>query len=121
VYYSGYVPVLEDKRLLALTTEVPMLRENRLYQSDWLMRFYGFKAEEILDPNMPFLDLEVDPKLSWALRHDQFPVNLQTADYQMILRIPGIGVKTAQKIVSARRFQVLNMDHLKKLGSSKPR
>ena len=119
VYYSGYVPVLEDKRLPSLATEVPMLRENRLYQSDWLMRFYGFKAEEILDPNMPFLDLEVDPKLSWALRNlDQFPVNLQTADYQMILRIPGIGVKTAQKIVNARRFQVLNIDHLKKLGAA---
>ncbi|CAM2886608.1 putative DNA modification/repair radical SAM protein [Chryseobacterium flavum] len=117
VYYSGYVPVLEDKRLPSLTTEVPMLRENRLYQSDWLMRFYGFKAEEILDPKVPFLDLEIDPKLSWALRHlDQFPVNLQTADYQMILRIPGIGVKSAQKIVSARRFQMLTMDHLKQLG-----
>ncbi|BAP33297.1 radical SAM domain protein [Chryseobacterium sp. StRB126] len=119
VYYSGYVPVLEDNRLPSLTTEVPMLRENRLYQSDWLMRFYGFKAEEILDPNIPFLDLEVDPKLSWALRHlDQFPVNIQTADYQMILRIPGIGVKSAQKIVSARRFQVLNLDHLRQLGAS---
>lgn len=119
VYYSGYVPVLEDKRLPSLTTEVPMLRENRLYQSDWLMRFYGFKAEEILDPNMPFLDLEVDPKMSWALRNlDQFPVNLQTADYQMILRIPGIGVKTAKKIMSARRFQVLTIDHLKKLGAA---
>ncbi|MFP3833169.1 putative DNA modification/repair radical SAM protein [Chryseobacterium sp. SIMBA_028] len=117
VYYSGYVPVLEDKRLPSLTTEVPMLRENRLYQSDWLMRFYGFKAQEILDPSIPFLDLEIDPKLSWALRHlDQFPVNIQTAEYQMILRIPGIGVKSAQKIVSARRFQVLNIDHLKKLG-----
>ncbi|WP_313089979.1 putative DNA modification/repair radical SAM protein [Chryseobacterium flavum] len=119
VYYSGYVPVLEDKRLPSLTTEVPMLRENRLYQSDWLMRFYGFKAEEILDPKVPFLDLEIDPKLSWALRHlDQFPVNLQTADYQMILRIPGIGVKSAQKIVSARRFQMLTMDHLKQLGAA---
>lgn len=119
VYYSGYIPVLEDKRLPSLTTEVPMLRENRLYQSDWLMRFYGFKAEEILDPKIPFLDLEIDPKLSWALRHlDQFPVNLQTADYHMIVRIPGIGVKTAQKIVSARRFQILTMDHLKKLGTA---
>ena len=113
------MPVLEDKRLPSLTTEVPMLRENRLYQSDWLMRFYGFKAEEILDPNMPFLDLEMDPKMSWALRHlDQFPVNLQTADYQMILRIPGIGVKTAKKIVSARRFQVLTMEHLSKIGAA---
>lgn len=119
VYYSGYIPVTVDNRLPAITAEVPVLRENRLYQSDWLMRFYGFKADEILDSNIPFLDLEVDPKLSWALRHlDQFPVNLQTADYKMILRIPGIGVKTAQKIVSARRFQVLNIDHLKKLGAA---
>lgn len=119
VYYSGYVPVLEDNRLPSLTTEVPMLRENRLYQSDWLMRFYGFKAEEILDPNIPFLDLEMDPKLSWALRHlDQFPVNIQTADYRMILRIPGIGIKSAQKIISARRFQMLTLDHLKQLGAA---
>ncbi len=119
VYYSGYVPVLADNRLPALTTEVPILRENRLYQSDWLMRFYGFKADEILDPNVPFLDLEVDPKLGWALRNlHQFPVNLQTADYQMILRIPGIGVKSAKKIISARRFQILTIDHLKKLGAA---
>ena len=119
VYYSGYIPVTSDNRLPAITAEVPVLRENRLYQSDWLMRFYGFKADEILDSTMPFLDLEVDPKLSWALRHlDQFPVNLQTADYKMILRIPGIGVKTAMKIVSSRRFQVLNIDNLKKLGAA---
>lgn len=119
VYYSGYIPVTVDNRLPAITSEVPVLRENRLYQSDWLMRFYGFTADEILDFNMPFLDLEVDPKLSWALRHlDQFPVNLQTADYKMILRIPGIGVKTAMKIVNARKFQILTMDHLKKLGAA---
>ena len=119
VYYSGYIPVTSDARLPAITAAVPVLRENRLYQSDWLMRFYGFKADEILDSNMPFLDLEVDPKLSWALRHlDQFPVNLQTADYKMILRIPGIGVKTTMKIVSSRRFQVLNIDNLKKLGAA---
>ena len=119
VYYSGYIPVTVDNRLPAITAEVPVLRENRLYQSDWLMRFYGFKADEILDSGMPFLDLEVDPKLSWALRNlDQFPVNLQAADYKMILRIPGIGVKTAKKIVSARKFQVLTIDHLKKLGAA---
>ena len=119
VYYSGYIPVTVDNRLPAITAEVPVLRESRLYQSDWLMRFYGFKADEILDSGMPFLDLEVDPKLSWALRNlEQFPVNLQTADYKMILRIPGIGVKTAKKIVSARKFQVLTIDHLKKLGAA---
>lgn len=117
VYYSGYVPVLADDRLPALSTQVPMVRENRLYQADWLMRFYGFQAQEILDPTLPFLDLEVDPKLGWALRHlEQFPVSIQIAPYEMILRVPGIGVKSAKKIVQARRFQQLNLEHLKKMG-----
>jgi len=117
VYYSGYVPVLADARLPALGTEVPILRENRLYQADWLMRFYGFKADEIVDKQHPFLDLEVDPKISWALRNiDKFPVNVQYAPLEMILRIPGIGVKSAYKIVQARRFQNLSLEHLKKMG-----
>jgi len=117
VYYSGYVPVLSDTRLPALGTEVPMIRENRLYQADWLMRFYGFKADEIVDKQNPFLDLEVDPKISWALRNiDSFPVNIQQAPLEMILRIPGIGVKSAYKIIQARRFQNLSLEHLKKMG-----
>lgn len=117
VYYSGYVPVLSDTRLPALGTEVPMVRENRLYQADWLMRFYGFKADEIVDRQNPFLDLEVDPKISWALRNiDQFPINIQQAPLEMILRIPGVGVKSAYKIVQARRFQSLSLEHLKKMG-----
>lgn len=120
VYYSGYVPIVSnDTRLPGLESKVPMVRENRLYQADWLMRFYGFKAHEILDDTMPFLDLEVDPKLGWALRNQHlFPVNIQTADYAMILRIPGIGVKSAWKIVQARKFSVLNAEHLKKIGVS---
>ena len=120
VYYSGYVPVIsDDLRLPSLNTKVPMVRENRLYQADWLMRFYGFKADEILDPNQPLLDLEVDPKLGWALRNtDFFPVDVNKADLNVILRIPGVGVKSAHKIIAARRFQHLNEEHLKKIGIS---
>lgn len=84
----------------AIGSVPPLLRENRLYQSDWLMRFYGFKATELVDEKHPNLDLDVDPKLSWALRHpEQFPVDLNRADYCMILRVPGIGVRSAKKIV----------------------
>jgi putative DNA modification/repair radical SAM protein len=119
VYYSGYVPVSNDARLPAIGAQVPLVRENRLYQADWLMRFYGFKANEILEKNSPFLDLEVDPKMGWALRNiTQFPVIIQNAPLEMILRVPGIGVKSAHKIVYARRFQNLNMEHLKKIGVS---
>ena len=117
VYYSGYVPMLEDTRLPSVHSQVPILRENRLYQADWLMRFYGFKADEILDRSNPFLDLEVDPKLAWALRNrEKFPVNINTAPRQMILRIPGVGTRAVTKILMARRFQKLNLEHLKKMG-----
>ena len=117
VYYSGYVPMLEDTRLPSVHSQVPILRENRLYQADWLMRFYGFKADEILDRNNPFLDLEVDPKLAWALRNrEKFPVNINTAPREMILRIPGVGTRAVTKILMARRFQKLNLEHLKKMG-----
>lgn len=117
VYYSGYVPVTDDIRLPSIHSQVPMQRENRLYQADWLMRFYGFEAREILDPAQPFLDLEVDPKLAWALRNrDHFPVNINTAAKEMLLRIPGVGVKSVAKILHARRFQKLNQEHLKKMG-----
>ena len=117
VYYSGYVPISNDARLPAIGAQVPLVRENRLYQADWLMRFYGFQANEILDKNNPFLDLEVDPKMSWALRNiTQFPVIIQNANLEMILRVPGIGVKSAHKIVTARRFQNLSLEHLKKIG-----
>lgn len=117
VYYSGYVPVLQDSRLPALGTQVPVMRENRLYQADWLMRFYGFKADEIVDKSHPFLDLDIDPKMAWALRNiDKFPVNIQSAPLEMILRIPGVGVKSAWKIIGARKFQKLTLEHLKKMG-----
>ena len=119
VYYSGYVPISNDTRLPAIGTQVPLIRENRLYQADWLMRFYGFKANEILEKDNPFLDLDVDPKMGWALRNiTQFPVIIQSAPLEMILRVPGIGVKSAHKIVHARRFQNLTMEHLKKIGIS---
>ncbi len=117
VYYSGYIPISEDSRLPRIGEQPPLLRENRLYQTDWLMRFYGFDVTELLDDRHPFLDVEIDPKLSWALRHfDQFPVDVNTADYRMILRVPGIGVGSARKIVQARRFGKLRFDQLKKIG-----
>lgn len=117
VYYSGYVPISNDSRLPMLNTAVPMVRENRLYQADWLMRFYGFNVRELLNPATPHLDLDIDPKLGWALRNlDKFPVDINKADLHLILRVPGIGLHSANKIVAARRFQRLNWDHLKKLG-----
>lgn len=119
VYYSGYVPMLTDSRLPDISTPVPLVRENRLYQADWLMRFYGFQASEILDDDTPFLDLSFDPKLAWAIRHrEYFPVNIQTAPYEMIVRIPGIGVRTAKKVVKTRKFTALTLEHLKKMGAS---
>ncbi|GAA5000085.1 putative DNA modification/repair radical SAM protein [Acinetobacter puyangensis] len=118
VYYSGYIPINAEHQLLpAVGSAPPLLRENRLYQSDWLMRFYGFAASEIVNDQHPNLDLDVDPKLSWALRYpEQFPVDLNCADYRMILRVPGIGVKSAKKIVKARRFGKIHTDLLKRLG-----
>ncbi|MCZ4243070.1 putative DNA modification/repair radical SAM protein [Pedobacter punctiformis] len=117
VYYSGYVPISNDSRMPILGTQPPLLRENRLYQTDWLMRFYGFKVQEILNDANPNLDVDIDPKLSWAIRNMQhFPVDINKADYAMILRIPGIGVMSAKKIVQARKFGKLRIDQLKKIG-----
>lgn len=119
VYYSGYVPISNDNRLPAIGTPVPMIRENRLYQADWLMRFYGFKVNEIVSLDEPHLDMEIDPKLGWALRNlDMFPIDINRADQQLIVRIPGIGIQSAKKICSARIFTRLNWDHLKKIGIS---
>ncbi|MDL2282364.1 putative DNA modification/repair radical SAM protein [Parabacteroides sp. OttesenSCG-928-G06] len=117
VYYSGFVPVnAYDDRLPALK-QPPLVRENRLYQADWLLRFYQFKVDEIVDDAYPDLDLEVDPKLAWALRHPEvFPVDINRADYEMILRVPGIGVKSAKMIVVARRHHRLGSEQLKKIG-----
>ncbi|RAV98460.1 putative DNA modification/repair radical SAM protein [Pseudochryseolinea flava] len=117
VYYSGYVPISNDNRLPVLGTPVPVIRENRLYQADWLTRFYQFSVKELVDPKNPNLDLDIDPKLSWALRNlDQFPVDVNTAPYEMILRVPGIGLNSAKKIVAARNFQKLGWEHLRKIG-----
>lgn len=117
VYYSGYISVnAYDVRLPALK-QPPLVRENRLYQADWLMRFYQFKVNEIVDEAYPNLDLEVDPKLAWALRHpEKFPVDINKADYEMLLRVPGIGVKSAKLIVTSRRYSKLGIYQLKKIG-----
>lgn len=117
VYYSAYLPVNKYDQRLPVLNRPPLVRENRLYQSDWLVRFYKFRAEEILTEEQPFLDLEVDPKLGYALRNMQlFPIDINRADYEMILRVPGIGVRSAQKIVLARRHRRLNLYHLQKIG-----
>ena len=116
VYYSGYVPISDDNRLPTLSAP-PLVRENRLYQADWLLRSYGFAVHELVDEQHPDLDMEVDPKLGYALRHpEQFPVDVNTAPYELILRIPGIGVKSAKKIVQARAFGKLRPEHLQKIG-----
>ena len=115
VYYSAYVPVNKDPLLPA--GPPPLLREHRLYQADWLLRFYGFTADEILDDKNPNLDLEYDPKCNWALRHmELFPVEINRADREMLLRVPGMGVKSVYKIMAARRSRSLDFDDLKKLG-----
>jgi putative DNA modification/repair radical SAM protein len=117
VYYSGYIPVSNDSRLPALGTQVPVMRENRLYQTDWLLRFYGFNIQEILNDEHQNLDMDVDPKLSWALRNlDQFPIDINFADKHMIARVPGIGMKSVHKIINARRYRKLGWEHLKALG-----
>lgn len=116
VYYSGYVPISTDSRLPTVD-KTPVIRENRLYQADWLMRFYGFGVEEIVDADHPDLDLEMDPKSSYALRNlHLFPIDVNTADLHQLLRIPGVGVKSAKKIVAGRRFTKLREEHLKKIG-----
>ncbi len=117
VFYSAYVPVVEHALLPSRDVKPPLLREHRLYQADWLLRFYGFRAEELLDEQHTDFDTRVDPKCSWALSHlDFFPVEVQTADYETLLRIPGVGVTSARRILSARRTGRLQIDDLKKLG-----
>lgn len=117
VFYSAYVPVVEHALLPAKNVKPPLLREHRLYQADWLLRFYGFRAEELLDENNQDFDTRVDPKCSWALAHlDFFPVELNTADYETLLRIPGVGVTSAKRILSARRYGSLRTEQLRKLG-----
>ncbi len=117
VYYSAFVNVNEDRELPALPGGPPLLREHRLYQADWLLRFYGFEAGELLSEGKPNFNILLDPKADWALQHlEQFPVEINRADYRMILRVPGIGVKSAQRIVRARRSGNLDFEALKKIG-----
>ncbi|MBQ7781022.1 MAG: putative DNA modification/repair radical SAM protein [Lachnospiraceae bacterium] len=117
VFYSAFVRVNEDKDLPALPGGPPLLREHRLYQADWLLRFYGFKAKELLSEDRPFFNVMLDPKEDWAVRHlEQFPVEINRAPYEMILRVPGIGVKSAMRIVNARRSASLDFNALKKIG-----
>ena len=117
VFYSAYVPVVENSFLPALDTKPPLLREHRLYQADWLLRFYGFQASELLDEAHPDFNPQLDPKCSWAVSHlEHFPVEIMRADYETLLRVPGIGPTSARRIVSARRTAHLRFEDLKKLG-----
>lgn len=117
VYYSGFIPVNDYDTRLPMLKQPPLVRENRLYQADWLLRFYQFRVDEIVNDAYPDLDLEIDPKLSWALRNPQaFPVDINKADFEMLLRVPGIGVKSAKLIVVSRRYGRLGADQLKKIG-----
>lgn len=117
VFYSAFVQVNEDSDLPALPGGPPLLREHRLYQADWLMRFYGFQASELLSEKRPNFNVFLDPKCDWALSHlEQFPVEVTRADYMTLLRVPGIGVKSAQRIVKARRYGGLSFGDLKKMG-----
>ena len=117
VFYSAYVPVVEHALLPSKDVKPPLLREHRLYQADWLLRFYGFRAEELLDEQHPDFNPLVDPKCSWALAHlDFFPVEVNTADYEALLRVPGIGVTSARRILTARRARTLRIEDLQKMG-----
>ena len=117
VFYSAYVPVVEHALLPSKDVKPPLLREHRLYQADWLLRFYGFRAEELLDDQHQDFDPRVDPKCSWALAHlDFFPVEVNTADYEALLRVPGVGVVSARRILTARRSGPLHIENLPKLG-----
>lgn len=117
VFYSAYIPINEDQALPGLDTPVPLLREHRLYQADWLLRFYGFQADELLSETRPNFNVQLDPKCDWALRHlGEFPVEVRTASYDVLLRVPGIGPKSAGRIVNARRYGSISFEHLKKMG-----
>lgn len=117
VFYSAYVSINEDKELPSLHTGTPLLREHRLYQADWLMRFYQFRAEELLNEKRPNFNILLDPKCDWALQHlEQFPVEINRADYHTLLRVPGIGVNSARRICGARKTARLGFEDLKKMG-----
>ena len=117
VFFSAYMPIMDDERLPGAETPVPLRREHRLYQADWLMRYYAFSPDELATPETPWLDLEVDPKLAWALRNiDRFPVEVMDAPLELLLRVPGIGPVGARRIIRARRTKRLDFDDLKALN-----
>ena len=117
VFFSGYVPINEDANLPAIGTPVPLLREHRLYQADWLLRYYGFNADELLSETNPNFDDKIDPKCFWAVTHlGNFPVEVNKASYDELLRVPGIGPKGVEKIMSARRYTKITFPILKKMG-----
>ena len=117
VFYSAYVPIVESSLLPSLDTKPPLLREHRLYQADWLLRFYGFRAEELLDEQHPDFNPRIDPKCFWAICHpEQFPVEIMRAEYETLLRVPGIGPVSARRIVSSRRVSHLRYEDLSRLG-----
>jgi predicted DNA-binding helix-hairpin-helix protein len=117
VYFSAYIPVTDAPELPSRFSSPPLSREHRLYQADWLLRFYGFTADEILDEAHPFLDTELDPKIAWALRHiDIFPVEINKAPLELLLRIPGIGSTSAVRIARQRRVSAVKYYDLKKIG-----
>lgn len=118
VFYSAFIPVNEDKKLPSVKEQrPPLLREHRLYQADWLLRYYHFEAGELLDEENPNFNAYLDPKCFWALRHlEEFPIEINYAAYDMLLRVPGIGYKSASRIVKARRMGMLDFEDLKKMG-----
>lgn len=117
VFFSAYIPLNDDSDLPAIGTPPPLLREHRLYQADWLLRYYGFQADELLSDHMPNFRQEIDPKCDWAIRHiGEFPVEVEKASYETLLRVPGIGPKSAMRIVNARRYGHLSFEALKKMG-----
>jgi predicted DNA-binding helix-hairpin-helix protein len=117
VFYSAFVNVNQDETLPALREGPPLLREHRLYQADFLLRFYGFKADELLSEKRPNFNELIDPKCDWAVQHlEQFPVEINKADYYTLLRVPGIGTKSAKRIIAARRHAKLGFDDIKKMG-----
>ena len=121
VYYSAFSPIPEPSKILPLVAP-PLIREHRLYQADWLMRFYGFKTSEILTPETPNLDLQLDPKLAWALRNRQdFPVDIQTASREVLLRVPGLGVRNVERILKIRRYTRIRLADLVRLRVSLPK
>lgn len=117
MFFSAYMPIMEDERLPERGTPVPLRREHRLYQADWLMRYYAFSPDELATPEEPWLDLDLDPKLTWALRHlDRFPVEVMDAPLELLLRVPGVGPVGARRIIAARRHTRLSFSDLRRLN-----